>query len=139
MDWMTTYPFSAFINAFTDSTDRGAGQYMQNNIYIGNDVWIGSDVKIFSGVTIGDGCVIGANSVILKNTVIPDYTIWAGVPARQIRKRFSDDIMKQLKEMKWWDWPDENVCTAMPILQSDNIAQLIEYYKNTVQTKIADA
>jgi tetrahydrodipicolinate N-succinyltransferase len=87
------------------------------------------------GVTVGDGCVIGANSLILKNTVIPDYTIWAGVPARQIRKRFTDDKVKKLKEIKWWDWSDEAICNAIPILQSNDIHQLIEYYENNIKSK----
>ncbi|MDR3115320.1 MAG: acetyltransferase, partial [Treponema sp.] len=65
------------------------------------------------GVTIGDGCVIGANSLVLKNTIIPDYAIWAGVPARQIRERFPCDIVKQLKEMRWWNWSEKDVCNAI--------------------------
>lgn len=52
---------------------------------IGNDVWIGAGVVITAGVTIGNGVVIGANSVVTKD--IPDYSIYAGVPAKLIRKR----------------------------------------------------
>ena len=52
---------------------------------IGNDVWIGAGVVITSGVIIGNGVVVGANSVVTKD--IPDYSIYAGSPARFIRKR----------------------------------------------------
>jgi acetyltransferase-like isoleucine patch superfamily enzyme len=49
----------------------------------GCDIGIGSIV--LPGVTIGEGSVIGAGSVVTKD--IPDYTVWAGSPARMLRKR----------------------------------------------------
>ena len=74
---------------------------------IGNDVWVGSSVLIKSGLTIGDGAVIGAGSVVTHN--IPPYEIWAGNPARLIRKRFDDETIDKLLEIKWWDWSDEKI------------------------------
>lgn len=71
---------------------------------IGNDVWIGNRVMIKAGVTIGDGAVIGMGSIVTKD--IAPYEIWAGNPARFIRKRFDDDIITNLKKLKWWDWDD---------------------------------
>ena len=73
-----------------------------NQVIIGSDVWIGEDVKIISGVTIGDGCVIAAGSVVTKN--VDSYTIVGGIPAREIKKRFSDDEIKHLLEIQWWNW-----------------------------------
>ncbi|MBN2782303.1 MAG: acyltransferase [Campylobacterales bacterium] len=55
------------------------------DVKIGQDCWIGSGVRILKGVTIGDGVIIGAGSVVNKN--IPSYEIWAGVPAKFIKKR----------------------------------------------------
>lgn len=68
--------------------------------YIGNDVWIGSDVRIIEGVSIGDGAVVAAGSVVIKN--VPAYTIVGGVPAKEIRKRFSHDQIEFLMNIKWW-------------------------------------
>jgi len=55
------------------------------DIKIGRDCWLGCGVKILKGVTVGDGAVIGANSVVTSN--IPPYEVWAGVPAKFIKKR----------------------------------------------------
>ncbi len=54
-------------------------------VSIGDDVWIGQGVIILPGVDIGQGSVVGAGAVVTKN--IPPYEIWAGVPAKLIKKR----------------------------------------------------
>lgn len=74
---------------------------------VGNDVWIGANVIIKSGVTISDGAVIGMGSVVTKN--VGPYEIWAGNPARFIRKRFPDDLCTKLLEIKWWDMDDSTI------------------------------
>lgn len=68
---------------------------------IGNDVWIGNNCLIKNGVVIGNGAVIGMGSVLTKN--VGDYEIWAGNPAKLIRKRFDENTIKKLAEIKWWD------------------------------------
>lgn len=74
---------------------------------IGNDVWLGIRTIVLGGVTIGDGAVIGAGSIVTKD--VGPYEIWAGNPARFIRKRFDDDTIEKLLESKWWDWSDEEL------------------------------
>ncbi len=54
-------------------------------VKIGRDCYFGAGVVILGGVTIGDGVVIGAHSVVTHD--IPPHEIWAGSPARFIRKR----------------------------------------------------
>jgi len=72
---------------------------------IGNDVWIGDNVLILGGCNIGDGAVIGMGSVVLHD--VPPYTIVAGIPAKEIRKRFPDEVVDSLQQIKWWNKPIE--------------------------------
>lgn len=74
-------------------------EYEQINIM--NDVWIGARALIMDGVTIGNGAVIASNCVVTHN--VPDYAIVAGVPAKIIKYRFSEEKIKQLLIEKWWD------------------------------------
>lgn len=74
---------------------------------IGSDVWIGANVCIKSGVSIGNGAVIGMGSIVTHD--VPSYEIWAGNPARCIRKRFESKIAEQLEALKWWDWDDSKI------------------------------
>lgn len=53
-------------------------------VLIKKNCFIGADCKILKGVIIGEGSVVGAGSVVTKG--IPDGEIWAGVPARFIKK-----------------------------------------------------
>lgn len=75
--------------------------------YIGSDVWIGANVLIRDGLTIGDGAVIGMGSVVTHD--IPPYEVWAGNPARFIKKRFNNDTIEFLQRFSWWSLPDEKL------------------------------
>ena len=72
-------------------------------VTIGNDVWIGANVTVLDGVKIGNGAIIGANSVVTKD-VLP-FMIVGGVPAREIKMRFSEIIINAIKLSQWWDMP----------------------------------
>lgn len=58
---------------------------IERDIVIGNNVWIGYGTQVLGGVVIGDNSIIGAGSIVTKN--IPDNEVWAGVPAKFIKKR----------------------------------------------------
>lgn len=64
--------------------DPVSHKFSYGDVVIGSHVFIGVDTVICKPVTIGDGAVIGAGSVVTKN--IPPYELWAGVPARFIKK-----------------------------------------------------
>lgn len=74
----------------------------KGNIIIGNDVWIGYDFIIMLGVNIGDGVIIGIRVVVINDVLL--YFIVGGVFVKIIKKRFNNDIILKLLEIKWWDW-----------------------------------
>ena len=95
----------------------------KGDIVVGNDVWIGYEAVVMAGVKIGDGAIIGARSLVTKD--IPPYTIVGGLPAKPIRKRFSEETILRLLEIRWWDWPREKISENITAIQSG----LIEYIK----------
>lgn len=78
-------------------------------VIIGNDVWIGAKATIMPGVIIGDGAVIGSNAVVTHD--VPPYAIVGGVPAKIIKYRFDEETIKNLLELKWWDYPEKFIKT----------------------------
>ena len=74
---------------------------------IENDVWIGDNVMIMPGIRIGTGAVLAAGAIVTKN--VEPYSIVGGNPAKLIRKRFSDDRIKDLLDSKWWEWDQEKI------------------------------
>ena len=98
------------LKEFGFSTKDKMNEYCPENkraIVIGNDVWMGANCIIFEGVTIGDGAIIGTGALVTKD--VPAYSIVGGIPAKIIRKRFSEDIINELKILKWWDWPKQKI------------------------------
>lgn len=67
------------------------------DVIIQDGVWISSNVTILKGVTVGEGAVIAAGAVVTKD--VEPYTIYAGIPAKKIKNRFSDDQMVKHLEM----------------------------------------
>lgn len=123
MTSLSTYPFPLFFEEWelgmenvTDAWDN------KGDIIIGNDVWIGYEAVIMAGVTIGDGAVIGSRAVVTKD--VPAYTVVGGVPAKPIKKRFSEETVSLLLESKWWDWPKEEIKRNIGAIQSGCVKQL---------------
>lgn len=79
----------------------------KDGIVVGHDVWLGYRALIMGGVTIGNGAVIGAGSVITKD--VEPYSVYAGNPARFIKRRFDETTAEALGRIAWWDWPDEKL------------------------------
>ncbi|MBD3189614.1 MAG: antibiotic acetyltransferase [Candidatus Heimdallarchaeota archaeon] len=75
----------------------------KGGIEVGNAVWIGTQVIVLPGVTIGDGAIIGAGSIVTKD--VEPYSIAVGVPAVHKKYRFKPEVIQELLEIKWWDWP----------------------------------
>ena len=106
-DWVSTSPvFHKWENIMKKNFARNEFDIFKRTT-IGNDVWIGNRVMIKAGVKIGDGAVVGMGSIVTKD--IGPYEIWAGNPARLIRKRFDDEAIDAFKKMKWWEWDDNKI------------------------------
>lgn len=107
IDWVSTSPvFHKWENIMKKNFAHHEFEIF-NRTKIGNDVWIGNRVMIKAGVTIGDGAIIGMGSVVTKD--VGPYEIWAGNPAKMIRKRFDDNKIEKIINTKWWNWNDEKI------------------------------
>lgn len=122
--WLTTSPIANCKNYGFINIDKP--QKQKPAPIIGNDVWVGANAIIFRGVIIGDGAVIAAGSVVTKD--VPPYAIVGGVPAKVIKMRFSEEIINELKDMRWWDWPESRVKKMAQYM--DDINKFIEVYRS---------
>lgn len=131
-DWISTFPFYWMSEV---PTFEGAenGYRPAGDTVIGNDVWIGSEAIIMPGVTIGDGAVIGTRAVVTRD--VEPYAIVGGNPARIIRKRFGDDRIALLLDLRWWEWSDDQLRVAMPILTSGNVERLHEHWETHIRSR----
>ena len=89
LDTISTFPFKV---KCLQSIPKEA--ISKGDIVIDDDVWIGYGAMILSGVHIGQGAVIAAGAVVTKD--VDPYTIVGGVPAKPIKKRFSEDLIAEL-------------------------------------------
>lgn len=117
INWVSTSPlFYSGNNIFKKNFSE---HYFKEHEFteIGNDVWIGNNVIIKSGLKIGDGAIIGMGSVLTKN--VGEYEIWAGNPAKLIKKRFSEKQIISLTKIKWWEKNIDDIETSLGIYMND--------------------
>lgn len=88
-------------------------------VNIGHDVWIGEKVLISQGVNIGTGAVIGMGAIVTKD--VAPYAIVVGSPAKEIRKRFDQDIIDKLLESKWWEFDDSKLKEAAKFFKNPEV------------------
>lgn len=107
-DYVSTHP--AFYSSkhpcgfsYVSTTKFNEYKYAEEKygVVIGNDVWLGTGSKLMDGIRIGDGAIVAAGALVTKD--VPPYAIVGGVPAKIIRYRFSDDQIRRLLEIKWWE------------------------------------
>lgn len=86
-------------------------------IIVGNDVFIGDNSIILSGVRLGHGSIIGAGAIVTKD--VEPYSVVAGNPAVEIKKRFDKETVKKLLKIKWWDWPIDKIKSSKDFFLKD--------------------
>lgn len=129
MNAVSTYPFYIF-NGWKQDPPSIKDLSIKGYTIIGNDVWIGEGVTILPGVKIGDGVIIGKCSLVTKD--IPPYSIVGGNPAKIIKKRFDDEMINLLLELKWWDKSIKEINELIPLLANSNIAYVKEKIKEMI-------
>ena len=118
MNAASTFPFYIFEGWEQDIPSTDVFSF-KGDTEVGNDVWIGQNATILPGVHIGDGAIIGASSVVASD--VEPYSIVAGNPAKQLRKRFDSELIAILLELKWWELPIEEVNALIPTLTSSDL------------------
>ncbi len=126
MNCASTYPFYIF-EGWGQKVPPLEMMLLKGNIVIENDVWIGQNTVILPGVHISNGAIVGMNSVVGSD--VPPYTIVAGNPAREIRKRFDSELTQLLLKLKWWDREISEIKKIIPILTSNDL----EYVKSKIK------
>jgi len=131
MDRVTTSPSKVMLFPHNQGNMSG---FSRGDIIIGNDVWIGANSTILDNVTIGNGAVVSACSNVTKS--VPPYAIVGGNPARVIKYRFSDKIIKDLENLKIWDLPNHIIDKLD--LWTKNIEEFINNYQSIIDKLIIE-
>ena len=120
---LSTYPFPLFFEEW-GLEKRNVAESWDNkgDIVLGNDVWIGYEAVIMAGVTIGAGAIIGTRAVVTKD--VPPYTVAGGIPAKPIKKRYPEETIAALSELKWWDWPENRIAQNLHAIQAGKLNEL---------------
>jgi acetyltransferase-like isoleucine patch superfamily enzyme len=122
-DRITTYPHRILWGM------EGAGEdgfpTTTGDTLVGSDVWATYGATLLSGVHVGDGAIVANGAVVTKD--VPPFAVVGGCPAKVIRYRFSDEAIQALLDIRWWDWPRDEVRAAVPYLASRDIAAFIDY------------
>ncbi len=121
---LSAYPFAIFGHGWEQAME-GKTYPHKGDIVIENDVWIGYNATIMAGVTIGNGAIIAANSTVVSN--VEPYSIVGGNPAREIKKRFSEDVIQQLLAIQWWHWDIETITKNVQHLTGNDVSKLREH------------
>lgn len=118
MNAVSTFPFYTLEGWNMESPAKEDIPFKGDTV-IGNDVWIGQNAVILPGVHIGDGAIIGANSIVGSD--VSPYSVVVGNPAKEVRKRFDDELIEILLRFKWWDKSIEEIDRLIPILTNSDL------------------
>jgi acetyltransferase-like isoleucine patch superfamily enzyme len=120
--WISTYPFTHMWQL----PDLAPRHYPRSkgDVVVGNDVWIGTGAILLSGARIGDGGVISAGSVVSGR--VPPYAVFGGNPAQLLYYRFSQERIKRLRRIRWWDWEESRIRQEIPLLLSDRVDEFLD-------------
>ncbi len=136
-DRLSTHPFTfgdtgtlGYSTDFMNIASREAFNGNSARTFIGNDVWIGCRAFIRRGIKVGHGAIIAAHATVVSD--VAPFTIVGGTPAKPIRMRFREDLIKRILEAKWWDYD------LSPIARQAEPFSDIERALDIIETAIAN-
>ena len=119
---LSTFPFK--VMCLGEKCEAGS----KGNTVVKDDVWIGANSTILSGVTINQGAIVAAGSIVTKD--VPPYAIVAGNPAKIIKYRFNENIIKILETIDYEklniDFIKNNRDLLYTPLNENNVVQFVE-------------
>lgn len=130
MNAVSTFPFYT-LEGWNMNPPAMEDLPLKGDTVIGNDVWIGQNAVILPGVHVGDGAIIGANSVVGSD--VAPYTIVVGNPARELRKRFDEELIDLMLQFRWWDKSIEEINGLIPVLTNSDL----EAVKTEIKKRIS--
>lgn len=86
-------------------------------VKVGCAVFLGDRVTLLPGVSVGHGAICATGSVVTRD--VAPFSVVAGVPARQLRMRFSPDVIEVLLETAWWDWQSTRIARNREFFEAD--------------------
>ena len=123
MDGPSTYPFPVFGGSWAEAMPLSTVPFLnRGSIEIGHDVWFGMEATVMPGVTVGTGAVIGTRAVVARD--VPAYCVAVGNPAKVVRQRYSDEDIERLTRLAWWDWDEDAIADAIPLLVQGDVDDL---------------
>jgi virginiamycin A acetyltransferase len=117
MTGFTTYPFRIF-----KPETFGYKDLPVKDTIVGHDVWLGQNAAIMPGVHIGAGAIVAAASVVARD--VPPYAVVGGNPARIIRMRYPSEVISELLDIAWWNWPIDKIEANLTALSGGDLAAL---------------
>ena len=130
MNALSTFPFYT-LEGWNMDAPAMADMPLKGDTVIGNDVWIGQNAVVLPGVHIEDGAIIGANSVVGSD--VAPYTIVIGNPAKELRKRFDDELIELMLKFKWWEKSIDEIDGLIPVLTCSDLEKVKAEIKRLVE------
>jgi acetyltransferase-like isoleucine patch superfamily enzyme len=137
-DWLSIHEFqyrdttNIYGNSILDGGVNIAPMNSRTNI--GSDVWIGDNACVKAGVSLGHGVIVGLGAVVVKD--VPPYAIVGGNPARILRYRFPEDVVRTLIQVRWWEL-DMTCLKGIDFTNIDMAIASIEKIQKTSQARSA--
>lgn len=88
---------------------------------MGHDVFVGTACILMPNVHLSTGSVISAGSVVTQD--VPPYAIVGGNPAQVIAYRFKQGLIRELLELRWWEWPTERILRNVKLFTTNLTAR----------------